>query len=242
MTMELSPEAKVIRGLERILRSVKAQYDLVVSRYPPKDLRIAALGTPGNVVNSHYLFMSMVNGTVTELSWWKRSFQKDHLSELDMAGLKDLHVFERHGFFIFMFSRIEWTVRKLVTYLSPGVCDFGTAEFSSCYAHLLARLGLQSEQPLLDLCRLVRNSIHNNGHYVGRVYRHRSGPTDPNLNQEITWKGRLFAFRQYAQIDFLTSDFLLELYGDLFAFLGKVLAHPDVATPAFIEDRAYFPP
>jgi len=64
---------------------------------------------------------------------------------------------------ITFFSVIESSLRIFVKKLDPTACSNGTAEVQSIYNWLLKKLDLQKYETLLELFRLIRNCMHNNG-------------------------------------------------------------------------------
>ena len=164
----MTPEEKVIRGIEALLIRLKGINDRLSMTVPPGDLRLAIIGLPGNALHSYLLHFSMATYTVTHKSWWKEAYGKDEPLPSDIQALRDLEAITKHATFVFFLSRIEWSFRKLITFLYPGACSHGGAAFKTIYDYLLNHLGLNRFIPLYDVCRHVRNSIHSNGVFVSR--------------------------------------------------------------------------
>ena len=211
----MSPEERIIRQLEALLTRFRHRFDQLSEKHPSGDLRIAAIGLAGNLLHSFLLFMAMVEHTVVHEAWWVNVYGRTP-SDADLKSLRNLDSMSRHAFFVFFFSRIEWTLRKLITHVSPGACDNGTATFKSVYDHLLAKLELTEFGPLYDLCRLVRNAVHSNG-----IVFYKDGG-----DRRVIWKGSEYVFRHLHPIDFMIHDLMMQLFSDLADSLDRILSHP----------------
>ena len=225
----MTPEQKDIRGLEALLTRLQGINDRLEKKYPKNDLRLAAIGLPGNALHSYVIFYGMVEYTLVHRSWWQAAYGKKELSPRDMRAVRNLESITRHSFFVFYLSRIEWTLRKLVTYMSPGECLNGNADFKQIYDHVLRKLNLKKYVALYDVCRTIRNSVHNNGHYISKK------GTDLVLH----WNGNNYQFEHQKPISFLTSDKWLELSGNLIDSLEEILQQPSIEAPKFIEDKIH---
>lgn len=135
-------------------------------------------------------------------------------------------MFVKMGFLQFVFSSIESSFRLFVKAIDSNACAGGTAEFKNIYAFLLTRFGLQKWEPLLDLLRGVRNTIHNNG-----VYFHRSGK-----NETVTYKGVNYSFVVGRAVDIIDWAFLISMMKDIDSMLQEVVNYSElIAVPAIID-------
>jgi hypothetical protein len=50
-------------------------------------------------------------------------------------------------------------------------------------------------------------------------------------------RGAVYKFKHLQPVDFMTYEFILQLYGDLIDSIEEILAHPVVATPAVMQGR-----
>jgi hypothetical protein len=127
-----------------------------------------------------------------DISWWQRiPHNEPRLKIPDQRNIaKILKVFPQFlviGFLHSLFSAIESSFRIYVRELDPNVCNKGTADFKSIYDYLFKKLRLQQRKDytdLLDLLRLIRNTIHNNG-----VYFHPDGKS-----KTVTYQGKQYMF------------------------------------------------
>ena len=221
------PEQRIIRALEGKLDRLKTFYDSLLVKYRNVDLRAVTIASAGNTLRSHLFFISMAEFTITRPTWWQEAYGKPSPSLGDQEALGNLDKLGKLSFFVFFLSSIEWTMRKFIARLWPGRCDGGRAEFKSCYDFLLKELGLLQYQPLYDLCRLVRNTIHTGG-----IFQPRSGQ-----NATLVWKGSSYSFTDGKPIDFMTHDLVLELYDDLIQSVQDLLSRSVISSPALIEDK-----
>lgn len=225
----MSPEEKVIRSIESLLHRLKAINDQLVAKYPDGDLRRAIVGLSGNVLHSYLLHFAMAEYTITHKAWWNEAFQKEEPTASDMQALRNLESMTKHATFVFVFSRIEWCFRKLLTFLFPGACGNGSAAFKSVYDYLLNNLGLNKFVPLYDICRNVRNAVHSNATFISRNA----------ANETIGWKGTNYVFEHMKPIDFMTYEIQFSLFSELIDSLEALLAVPAVRDPAHIEDKIH---
>jgi hypothetical protein len=79
---------------------------------------------------------------------------------------------------------------------------------------------LQNHENLLDLLRLIRNTIHNNG-----VYFHRSGN-----NESVDYKGNIYNFNIGKPVDFVTWDFLFEVTDEVVDLIVDIVKSNELST------------
>ena len=130
---------------------------------------------------------------------------------------------------ITFFSVIESSLRIFVKNLDSSACSNGTAEIQSIYSWLLNKLDLQKYETLLELFRLVRNTMHNNGIFT------------PKNGKDVTinYKERDFEFKAGEQIFFVTFDFLILLSYDLRDMLVDIVKSPKMSAFEHIEDPTF---
>lgn len=190
------------------------------------DARITLFSKSINVLNDVQIGMILIHYHLSRKDWWKL-IATDSIPENDIQiYLAEFIMFVKMGFLQFLFSSIESSFRLILKALDPNACSGGTAEFKNIYSSLLARLGLGKWEPLLDLLRNTRNTIHNNG-----VYFHRAG-----RNEAVVYNGKTYSFVIGRPVDFVTWDFMLELLSELKKLFIEVVSHPDVSQITTIED------
>jgi len=222
--------AEMIKEIELLLHRIKDIDDRSRGRHRAGDLRIAVTGLPGNILHTYLLYVAMSDSTIGRKDWWARTYSdaaRPH--ERDHQAIRQLETLTKHSVFVFFLSRIEWNMRKLVTYLEPEACNGGQSPFKNIYGWLLKRLYLMKFVPLYDLCRHVRNSVHTNGRFVPRS----SGDIT------ISWDGEDYHFRNMEPIDFVSHEVLFKLYHGLVNSLDDMLNAEAITTPEFIEDMIH---
>lgn len=169
-----------------------------------KDARITAFSKMINVLNSVQLAMTFVSKHLLDLNWW-RSIAREGISVSDAKiYANEFMSFSKIGLVQFLFSTTESSLRLFLRSLDPTACDGGMGPFKSVYDCLFSsHLSTPPHEgiELLDLLRLIRNTIHNNGVYFDRNAR----------DATVTWRGRSYQFKQSAPVDFVTWRFLLEV-------------------------------
>lgn len=192
----------------------------VVALYPfatsEHDARITAFSKLINVLNSVQLAFTFVSKHLLHKPWWDAIARTPIPDSDKQVYANEFANFTKVGFVHAMFSSIESSLRLFLRALDPVACNGGMAEFKSIYDCLfsskLATAPTDGTQ-LLDLLRLVRNTIHNNGVY----FNPRGG------NVTLNWQGQTFEFRQGAPVDFVTWEFLIRVSDSLRTLLRQVV-------------------
>jgi hypothetical protein len=126
----------------------------------------------------------------------------------------------------FSFSLFESGVRRIVRALNPTACSGGAVEFKSIYEWLFACLRRHgwnypagNPSAFLDLYRIFRNTLHNNGAFYPPSGR----------DQEITWRGTTYHF-QYATVPgFYGWEFNLLLLRELVSLNHAIMSSDPIA-------------
>ena len=83
---------------------------------------------------------------------------------------------------------------------------------------------MESHVELLDIARVIRNTIHNNG-----VYFHKSGN-----NETLSYKGRCYCFKHGKPVDEVGNwPFIIEIISDLVSLVIDVVRDSNI-----IENQA----
>lgn len=221
---------KNIESIQKIRDNLVDNKDKIIAQFSDwdtaKDARITVFSKLINVCNSTQLSFTFMSFHLTKLDWWKQIAKSEIPVNDAQIYANEYDMFTKIGFIQFSFSSIESAFRLFVKSLDSSACNNGTAEFKSIYSWLLKRTDLQSHENLLDLLRLVRNTIHNNG-----VYFHKSG-----LNESVTYKGNDYNFNIGSPVDFMTWDFIFDLIGDVETLVIKVVKSDIINEIDQIED------
>jgi len=219
----MKPEENYIRNIEDLLSKCKKSYDIVKAKYPKDDLRPSMLAAAGNTLRSYHIFMCMTLDTVTETKWWITKFGSDKPDSNDLSALKNMDAMTKHAFLVFFLSRIEWSMRKFIIKVFPDKSDKASGSFKGIYDFLFEKLGIEKYTSLYDLCRTIRNTVHNNGHYI-------------NKSKTIEWNGRQFEFKYMEPIDFFDYPTAMELYGDLLDSIDLFINSSPISDLEYISD------
>jgi len=221
---------KNIESIQKIRDSIFDNKNKIISEFPTwnseKDARITVFSKLINVCNSTQLSFTFMQFHLTNVDWWKQ-IAKNEISQNDtMIYVSEFNMFTKIGFVQFAFSSVESAFRLFVKSLDSSACNNGTAEFKSIYSWLLKKTNLHIHENLLDLLRLIRNTIHNNG-----VYFHKSG-----LNESVTYKGINYDFNFGIPVDFVTWNFIFEVMSDVEDLIIQVVKSNEINSINQIED------
>ena len=117
-------------------------------------------------------------------------------------------------------AAFENASRALLRAVAPGTANDGRAEFQGVYTSLLrAHLSFPEEDlALLELVRLVRNTIHNEG-------LHRP-PSDKPAS--VSYLGVTYDFPESGPVEFATWGFVLDRIANLVDLLDRMIQSPRV--------------
>jgi hypothetical protein len=184
------------------------------------DGRIVAIHRLRNVVQSVLAALAFHRVIFPADTFWRAFFQAvpnpdefaDHYREFDVL----VRFMGLHG----MFSAAESDLRAIVKSMDPMACGGATAQFDSISRWLLARATSAGRfAKFIDLLRLARNTIHNNG-----VHRPANG-----LDAIVNHAGREYRFVVGQPIDFVDWAFVIMVGEQLLAMLEAVANDPAVA-------------
>jgi len=223
-------QMKNIESIQNIWDSFSDNKDKIIAQFTDwdavKDARITIFSKCINVCNSIQLSFTFMHFHLTRPEWWKQIAKIEIPTNDAEIYLNEFNMFTKIGFVQFIFSSIESAFRIYVKSLDASACNNGTAEFKSIYSWLLKRTNLQGHENLLDLWRLIRNTIHNNG-----VYFHKSG-----LNESVTYKGINYDFNIGIPVDFVTWDFIFEVMSDIENLIIDVVKSNEISVISQIND------
>ena len=178
-----------------------------------RDIRVTVFGKLVYVMNCTEMGMVFIDLDLSDRNWWVSNHRK-YVSIDDIQNLVDQFTgFLKIAFVHSVFSSIESSMRLFLMAIDPTACSNGTDNFKNIYSTLLKRLNLQQYEPLIDLWRLVRNSVHNNGIYYPR-----------NLKDEtIYYNGTTYKFEVGSPIDFVNWQLCLDLTKDMEKMIVEVV-------------------
>lgn len=183
---------------------------------PKHDARITAFSKFINVLNSVQLAFTFISKHLLHKQWWDAIARSPIPDPDKQIYANEFANFTKVGFVHTLFSTIESSLRLFLRTLDPTACNGGMAEFKSIYECLFnSKLVVAPTDgtSLLDLLRLVRNTIHNNGVYFN--------PRGNNVT--LNWQGETFEFKHGIPVDFVTWEFLIRVSDFLRKLLREVV-------------------
>jgi hypothetical protein len=220
----------LIQTVQELREAFSAARDGVAKGHPTwdviRDARLTGFSKAINVLNSTQLGLVHIRFHLTDRGWWN-TISRTPISEADLTiYVAEFDMFVKLGFLQFLFASLESSLRAFLRAIDPSACTGGTAEFKSVYDCLFTRLGLTRYTPLLDLLRLIRNTVHNNG-----VYFHRSGEAET-----VTHSGTAYTFSVGKRVSFVTWPFLFGLAPEVRHLLLDTVESAAICAPSFIQD------
>ena len=167
--------------------------------------------------NTQLTYMFILH-QLSSCDWWREFSQNGALGE-PVALVSDF------GQWLKIFTFHSWALLTEELLRSIVRCGVGTftapphVEFQSLYRHVLKVTNLQHLEPLFEVLRNTRNTIHNNGFFV-----------PPNgKDAAITYKGTAFAFQNRTQVQFADEIFVLKWLPEQLAdAVFEIVTHPVV--------------
>lgn len=211
---------ELIKQVENIQNKVIADREKTRLIYPhldiDKDERIAVFKRLQYVLSSTILSLTFIYYDLSRKSWWNKCINKNMPFDDIRKYLTEFGMFSKMAFVQSLFSCVESALRAFLRAIDLMACHGGAAEFKSIYECLF--MSKLSKCPpngidLLNLLRLVRNTVHNNG-----VYFHKNGN-----DITIQWRGNSYKFIQGTIIDFVTWDFIIGISDDIRNLLSLIV-------------------
>ncbi|WP_424962619.1 hypothetical protein [Ekhidna sp.] len=225
--MEIIEENKqLIEETERILGIVKTQHDDLIKDYGKEDFRTKFVGLSGNIFHTMLLDFAAVSMTICIPEWWEKHYKRKP-SAGDISAVQNHGKFTKHAFLVFYFSKVETMIRKSLNLVSSGFDPTGVQSFKVVYDEYLKELNLETEIPLFDLMRLLRNAVHNNG-----IFIHPRG-----RDREITWDSKTYQFKHQQLIDFISTEFLFYIYEEMIHSVNRIVRADRFNSMKSIEDK-----
>lgn len=188
---------ELINKMVHLRHEFKKSLDDVLATYPyinvQKDARITFFSKSFTVMDSVILCLICADKYMPNISWWTRTAKPYGLKapepEFRPAMLMGFHMFILESCFHFLFSSFESSLR-LMAKKSNKTRYEKDDRFKNIYCWFLGGLkfhpkDLKKYLKLLDVLRLIRNTIHNNGVYSPTFGR----KGNPPKNRQITYGG-----------------------------------------------------
>ena len=192
------------------------------------DIRLTGFAKLINAHGAAALGIKFYTDNLINPEWWDQNacgYSVEDKRRRNRAFL-DVH---KIGLIQVGFVAVESSLRELLRNIDPMACNNSTDAFKNIYDCLIkTKLNINSEYcDLLDLMRIIRNTIHNNG-----VFYSTKG-NDINLFH----KGTEYKFEHGKKPNFITWDLICDLHEDLSGFFVEVSEHQIVGSlPGTIDD------
>lgn len=229
------------KGLQFRLFVLEAFYNFTKDSYRAtyprinifRDARYILFAKCINVLNSTLFMVDSLEKATWSSEWWTKI--KSYYSTIHAApifrktpSLIQYDTFARAGFVMQSFSAIESSFRDFVRALFPELPPEKVIDVSAVYDKLLSSLKIGGDyRNLLDLYRLVRNTLHNGVYF---------NPWNPDKGQSIQYKGKMYHFVPYEPVYFVDWDFVLMLVRDVRWLLFELVNHRDLVSQVEIID------
>lgn len=227
--MTLEYYAAVYRNVTLLARSfITAQND-AIALYPNvdknKDARVTAFSRCTNVCISTSMGLAVYLKHVSNDTWWQTEMQPG-IDQLHVEVIRNEFVqFQKLGFVHFSYAAIESALRIFNKTVDP---KFSDEKFKNVYDNLLRKLRMRRYGCLLDLLRLLRNTLHTNGYH--------------NANDEIiTYKSKTYRFVRGQMPQFFEWSFLAGLMYDVKDVLLEMVKSNQIANESHIDDPFAIP-
>ena len=197
----------------------------------PDDPRHAFANQMMVIVFATRLDFIFLNEHLSLPDWWREhgftGLVENDLVSMAVEGYVTLGT---GALMVFAFSLFESALRRIVRAIDCNACGGGTAQFKSIYEWLLKRAEKDwtysrgDPRTFLDLFRLFRNMVHNNGHFVDSTAK----------DQEVTWRGKTYRFEHGKVPGFAGWEFNLMLLRELLSLTAELMKAPLIAGIAAI--------
>lgn len=221
--------ADLINRLEQIRPKVEADIERLGKTIPDcrlNDARLTTIAHVGQLIDSTNLAFTFIQNHLIPFDnrWWQEVHQAPFKNFTDYhksIAINNFTVgFVKVGFVQNLFSIIDSTFRILLRELNPAAQKGATTEFFNIHSDLKKEITSfpPDSDGLINVLRLVRNTIHNNG-----VYFNRRG-----TDETVTYKGTTYEFKHGKPIDFVTWEWLIDRLDDVRQLLVEVISDPKI--------------
>ncbi len=180
------PPKRVQDYADKLINTFQKSANKYRGIYSTDDIRFSVFHDIRATANSVKIHAILIDDYTASTEWWKA--RKEFSNPFNNSLVKNLNYslfeFSKFSHFHINCMFIEDALRSLIRVLSPGVCNNGTGEFKNIYSHIFSVTTITQYEPLFDILRSIRNSIHNNG-----VHFNKNG-----VNSSFTYAGKTFDF------------------------------------------------
>lgn len=196
------------------------------------DIRVTCFHKFKNTVHISKMNLFFLANCILEKGFWHQ-ISESKVTDTDLKiWSREYEVNIRFSLFHIFMSVLEASLRVMVKGIDPNACGKGTGNFESIYKWLLKKIQIvnSNNEDLLDLCRLIRNSIHNGGIYC---------PTNPSYEYvNIEYNGNIYEFKSGKPVDFLYWSFLILITNSIVDLFIMMVSSSEMETYVHITDPA----
>jgi len=221
-----SPFSELSRLLQGLQHRTAATYAAQINKRgfidPNDDVRITTFGKLCAAAVNAQLGMALVAQYLQYEGWWSANCP-GLVGTGRQQTLENFVDMLRISLVLSAFSAVESSLRVILKELDPTAANGSTGEFKSVYECLLkSKLSrkYESECELLDLLRLVRNTVHNNG-----VYLPKSGNTET-----INWKSVTYNFVPGRAVTMVDWPFVIDRMDELVSLCETLVSDPVIGS------------
>jgi hypothetical protein len=201
-------------------------------KWKKDDIRVTCFHKFKNTVHISKMNLFFLANCILEKGFWHQ-ISESNVSDTDLKiWSREYEVNTRFSLFHILMSVLEASLRVIVRGIDPNACGKGTSNFESIYKWLLRKLQIANpnNENLLDLCRVIRNSIHNGGIYC---------PANPNYEYvKIEYCGTMYEFKNGKPVDFLFWPFLILITNHIVDLFINTVSSSEMETHVHIPDPA----
>lgn len=193
------------------------------------DARIVIFAKGIRVMNGIQIGFSHLSRDLRKDDWWKIRYPKDTITPKNKHLLiDDFDNLLRSTLIVEIYGIFESTVRILANAYSSKVFSDVTIPFSKIYVKFLNELELQKFVPLVEIWSNIRNSIHNDSHFIP--------PKKQEQNPNIDYDGHTYKFRAEKPIIYAGWKDLCELSYELGKATHQIITSEKISSILFIEE------
>lgn len=233
--------ADLINNLTNMRTNYFANLVDIIKKYPKikkeKDGRVTFFSKSIVVIDSVTMCCIFADRHLSNNKWWTTSARLYNLNPPPLVSRKPMREgfkqFILLGCFHFMYSAMESSIRLITKAIDRVQYEERQDSFEKIYSWLIVRLKVKKRYAkLMDVLRLIRNTIHNNGVY-SPVSRKGKRPK----NRQISWKGTKCKFQVDRNVkvdDFWRLVFVTT--PDCLSMLQQIIDSNEVSNIPYIKD------
>ncbi|MFZ0510617.1 MAG: hypothetical protein WAM14_03340 [Candidatus Nitrosopolaris sp.] len=216
-------------------------------RFHEKDARITIYTYCIDAIDSALLYLIFRNYELPTDTWWDslpKKFEGSGISKHPIPKPSSLELLKKevdhywtYSFFILLFSSLESSARIIVRATHPGKFNDGRSNMKDILKCLLAT-NFSNYECLLELLRLGRNTMHNNGVYFPEKKMEEDDP--PVV---VQYKGTDYKFidGQVVQYGDLPKLLFFDIAPEMLSMINDIVHSQDVLRHPNIRDPGAYP-